>query len=165
MKDEYPLHQVVEIKQKRLDEAERVLKQKRQELENEETKLRTREEELETSKAHYDEKIKQLRDELDAGTTSDKIDQMKNYLHIVEDDLKLRKKKVKEQQELVIKAQEAVEIARLDMLQKQRDIEKLSIHKGEWEKEESKEALRQEAIEQDEIGTIRHVRKKRENKK
>ena len=124
MKEEYPLHQVVEIKQKRLEEAERVLKEKRQLLEEEEEKLRKRQDELATAKTHYDEKIKQLRDELDAGTTSDKIEQMKNYLHIVEDDLKLRKKKVKEQEDAVKKAEEAVEAARQDMLQKQRDIEK-----------------------------------------
>ena len=163
MAEEYPLHQVVEIKQKRLEEAERLLKEKRALLEEEETKLRKCEEEFEKSKAHYDDKIAQLRDELDAGTTSDKIDQMKNYLHIVEDDLKLKKKKVKEQQQAVVKAEEAVEVARQDMLQKQRDIEKLSMHKEEWVKEVKYEERRQEANEQDEIGTIRHVRKKRDN--
>jgi flagellar export protein FliJ len=157
----YPLQQIADIKKRRLEEAEKILQQKREALEQENAKLVSLEEEFQKSRTHYEEKINQLRDELDSGTTSDKVEQMKNYLKIVEDDMKIKKKKVVEQQGAVKTAEEAVEQARMDMLKKQQDVEKLDIHKKQWTKEARKEIQKKEASDQDEIGSAGYVRKKR----
>ena len=135
MKEKYPLEQIVLIKQRRLDEAERFLKAKKEELENEKTKQKTLEEERDKTSNHRDDKIQQLREKLDQGTTTDKIEIMRDYIKVVEEELKQKEVKVQNQIKEVDKAKERVEEARKDMIKKQHDVEKLNTHRKEWTKE------------------------------
>ncbi|MES2345626.1 MAG: type III secretion T3S chaperone, partial [Chlamydiota bacterium] len=73
--------------------------------------------------------------------------------------------KVTEQTKKVTEAAKQVEIARQNLLKKQQDVEKLKIHHKEWEAEMKLELERKEAIEEDEMGSVRHVRKKLNKKK
>ena len=159
----YPLEQVALIKAKRLEEAERVLQEKKALLAKEEEQLAIVEKEKEKVKIHKEAKLAQLRQELDtAGSTTLKIQQMKHYLKDVDEKLKVREAKVKEQQKKVDNANLAVDAARKDMLQKQQDVEKINIHRKEWEKEKKVYLEHLEAIETDELGTTSHIRQKRE---
>ena len=97
----YPLKQVLEVKIKRVEDQEKVVIEKKRLLVLEQDKLKQREAEREKVKKHHDAKLKQLRDTLDQGTTSDKIQQMKAYIKVVKENLKLEDKKVKEQKEQV----------------------------------------------------------------
>lgn len=156
----YPLEQLVQIKQKKLEEAERLLREKKELLIKEQEKLEKVEKERDEVKEHRMAKLTQLREKLDEGTTSDKIQQMKYYLKIVEEKLKQKESKVKEQLKHVEAAEKAVEAAREDLLEKQRDIEKLAMHRKEWDQEMRLIVEHGEAVETDEMGTSMHVRKK-----
>jgi flagellar biosynthesis chaperone FliJ len=158
---EYPLEQLVIIKQKKLEEAERNLQEKKRLLAEAEEKLRKVEAERDKVKTHKDDKLAQLRQTLDEGSTSDKIQQMKQYLKVVDEELKQKETKVKEQKKLVDAAEKNVETARQELFEKQKDVEKLSLHKKEWEKEMRAWAEQEAAIETDELGSGMHTRKKR----
>ena len=161
----YPLEQLAIIKQKRVEEAEKVLKEKRELLAKEEEKFLALCRERDAVKEHKEAKLNQLRETLDAGTTSDKIQQMKNYLKEVTDQLKAKEAKVHTQQKQLDLAKEAVEIARKERIKKQQEVEKLKLHREEWEKELAKEEERIQGIETDELGSSMFVRKTKKGKK
>lgn len=156
----YPLEQVVLIKQKRLEEAEKVLQQKKELLLKEEQKMKKVEEERDVVKHHKDDKLTQLRHELDTGSSSLKIQQMRLYLKEVVEKLKTKELKVIEQKKLLDAAIKAVEVARDDMLKKRLATEKMSLHKEEWGKEQKILEVEKEASEADEIGTTIFTRGK-----
>ena len=159
----YPLAQVVEIKKRRVEQQEEVVRQKKETLEQENRKLIERKKERQKVKDHYDEKLKQLRAELDGETTTDKIKMMKNYLKEVQERLKVEDKKVKEQEDQVKLAEKEVELAIEELRRKRIDVDKLHTHKKDWEVEVRKEEEIINAREEDEMGTIifsKHTREK-----
>ncbi len=83
-KPKYPLEQVATIKQKKLDEAEKVLRDKKLALEKEEEKLKVVEKERDEVKEHRIANLTQIRENMDEGAPSDKIQQMRSYLKIVD---------------------------------------------------------------------------------
>lgn len=160
----YPLEQLAQIKQKKLEEAERALEERKRQLEKEETKLEAVEKERDKVKGHKESKLAQLRKKLDEGTTSDKIQQMKQYLKVVDEQLVQKQAKVKEQQKHVDAAKHQVEEARKDLFKKQQAVEKLKIHRKEWDKEMKAIEEHKESLEGDEIGSAMHtIRKKARN--
>lgn len=161
----YPLQQLADIKKKRLEEAERILREKKELLEKEEEKLRAVQKERDEVLEHKQEKLTQLREELDKGSTSDKIQQMKQYLKVVDEDLALKERKVQDQQKQVDKAAEEVEKARQNYVQKERDVEKIAMHRKEWGKEVRLEELRQEGITTDELGSAMFTLRKQERER
>ncbi len=150
----YPLKQVLEVKIRRVENAEKVVVEKKKALEAEEKKLKEREAERDKTKAHYEAKLTQLRDELDQGTTTDKIMQMKVYLKVAKERVKVEEKKVKDQQDQVEKASKDLQMAQLELRLKRQEVDKLETHKKDWLKEMRKEEEIVEGREQDEIGTI-----------
>jgi flagellar biosynthesis chaperone FliJ len=157
----YPLKQVIEVKQRRVEDAEKVVREKQAALEKEKEKLAQREAERDKIKKHYQDKLKQLRDILDAGTTSPKILQMKVYIKVVDEKLKIEEKKVKEQQEQVKVAQKNLDQAKEDLRIKRQEVDKLLSHKKDWEKEMRKEQEIIEGRDQDELGSIIYVSHRR----
>lgn len=153
----YPLKQVIEVKQRRADDAEKVVKEKQLALNKEKEKLAEREADRDKVKSHKKDKLQQLRDELDGGTTTTKIQQMKVYLKVVDEKLKVEEKKVKDQQEQVKIAEKNLEQAKLDLQRKRQEVDKLLMHKKDWEKEKRKELEVIESREQDELGSIIHT--------
>lgn len=157
----YPLEQIAIIKQKKLDEAEKVLREKKKTLEQETEKLKVVEKERDEVKEHRIAKLTQVREKMDEGAPSDKIQQMRYYLKVVDEKLKTKEQKVKEQLKIVDKAKEQVEIARTDLLKKQQDVEKMQTHRKEWEKEMKAIAEHKEGVESDEMGSSMHQRIRR----
>lgn len=153
----YPLAQVIDVKQRRVEEAEKVVKEKQMLLDKEKEKLAQREAERDKVKEHKQDKLKQLRETLDSGSTSPKIQQMKVYLKVVEEKLKIEEKKVKDQQEQVNIAQKNLDQAREDLRKKRQEVDKLQSHRKDWEKEMRKELEIIEGREQDELGSIVHL--------
>ena len=161
----YPLEQIAIIKQKKLDEAEKTLREKKKVLEREEEKLVAVEKERDEVKDHRFAKLTQLREKMDEGAPSDKIQQMRYYLKVVDEKLKAKELKVKEQQKQVETAKQQVEIARNDLIKKQQDVEKMQMHRKEWEKEMHVLAEQKEAVETDEMGSVLHQRRQVASKK
>lgn len=153
-KEKYPLKQVLEIKQKRVEDAENVVKEKQQVLDQEKEKLAKREQERDKVKQHKADKLKQLRDELDHGTTSPKIQQMKAYLKVVDERLKTEEKKVKEQQDKVAVAQRDLDEAKHQLFLRRQEVDKLQTHRKDWEKMMLKEEEIIEGREMDELGQV-----------
>lgn len=150
----YPLEQVLDLKKKRVEDAERVVLQRVKELEAEEEKLHQVEKERDKVKLHLNEKLLQLRTTLDQGTTSSEILQMKVYIKVVEEELEQANEKVNNQKKQVEAAEKRLEEAKEDVRQKRKEVDKLNLHKKEWQKEVDKEIAVAEQKEQDELGTI-----------
>lgn len=150
----YPLKQILEIKQRRVEEAERVVQEKRDLLRQEVDKLKQRQQERDKVKDHHNAKLNQMREELDHGTTSPVIQQMKAYLKIVKERLQQEEKKVNDQKEQVKIADKNLELAITDLKFKRQEVDKLVTHREDWEKEMRKEEEIIEGREQDELGSI-----------
>jgi flagellar biosynthesis chaperone FliJ len=155
----YPLEQVLEVKKKRVEDAEAVVKQKIRELDDEREKLKKREEERDKVKEHYNEKLQQLRDEFDQGTTSNKIDQIKVYIKVVQERLKSEEKKVKDQQQAVEVAEKNLELAKTHLKARQREQDKIETHKKEWTRDARIELSVLQTREEDEIGSTMFLSK------
>jgi hypothetical protein len=160
----YPLEQLMTIKKNRFDAAVKILEEKKAALIKEEEQLLKVEKERNEVLDHKKAKLQQLRDELDQGTTTDKIQQMKSYLKVVDDRLSEKERKVREQKSRVETAKKQVAVATSEMYAKKKDVEKLEMHRAEWEKELKHWMEQKEGLEQDELGNAAHDRKKREQK-
>ena len=139
------------------------MKEKQLALEKEQQTLAQKEAESDKVKTHHDDKLKQMREEMDEGTTSPKIQQMKAYLKVVKERIGSRRKKVKDQKNQVETAKKNLEIAKNELKIKRQEVDKLITHRKDWTKEIIKELEVIEAREQDEIGSIiftTHHRKK-----
>lgn len=152
----YPLKQILEVKQKRVEDAEKVVKEKQLALEKEEQKLKEKEAERDKVKTHKADKLSQLRQILDEGTTSPKIQQMKAYLKTVDEKLLIEEKKVKDQKEMVVTAEKNLKEAKENLRIKRQEVDKLLMHKKDWEKEMYKALQIIEGREQDELGSVIH---------
>ena len=155
----YPLLEVLEIKHRRVEIAEAVVKEKKKLLEIEQQKLREREAERDKVKNHLKAKIDQLRQLLDEGTTSDKIDRGKIYIKVVQERLAAEEKKVKEQKQQVELAEKNVEIARNQLKDRERERDKLITHRKEWTKEMKKEMEVLSTRAEDELGSTMFLSK------
>ncbi len=122
--EKYPLDQLAQIKQKRLEEAEKVLRDKKEALAREQEKMVQLEKKRDEVKTHYKAKLSQLREKLDEGTSSTKITQMKQYLKLVVEDLAVEEKKVAAQALVV-------ETAEKQGLQVMVFVMRLGLHLGE----------------------------------
>ena len=156
----YPLEQLATIKQKKLEEAERELNGKKEALNKEKEKLKKVEKIRDEAKEHKDNKLQQLRDELDQGTTTDVIQRMKRYLKVVDEDLLTKEQKVTEQEKHVAAAKVQLEEARKVFFQRQKDVEKLKMHRKEWTQEMRVILAHEEGVVTDEIGSAMHIIKK-----
>lgn len=157
----YPLKQVLEVKHKRVEDAEKVVKEKIELLKKEQEKLARAEAERDKVKQHYAEKLQQLREEMDQGTTSPKIQQMKSYIKVVQERLKVEEKKVRDQQDQVEIAEKNLELARQDLARKRQEVDKLVTHEKDWQTELRKEMEIIEGREMDELGNVIFLTNKR----
>ncbi|MEN9654232.1 MAG: hypothetical protein RL235_344 [Chlamydiota bacterium] len=161
--EKYPLEQLVTIKKNRFDQAVKILAEKKALLAKATQKLYELTQDRDATLTHKIAKLDQFRQALDAGTPTDKIQQMKVYLKVVDETLAEKEKKVQAQQKQVDAAQQQVDVATDDMLQKRKDVEKIEMHQKEWETQANRETERKEAIEHDEQGSqIHHTRKRDE---
>ncbi|SYX08528.1 Flagellar FliJ protein [Chlamydia poikilotherma] len=159
----YPLEPVLAIKKDRVDRAEKVVKEKRRLLEIEQEKLREIETARDKVKNHYMQKIQQLRELLDEGTTSDAVLQRKAYIKVVAVQLAEEEEKVNKQKESVLAASKELEKAEVNLAKRRKEEEKTRLHKEEWIKEALKEEAREIEKEQDEMGQLLHqLRKKKQ---
>lgn len=157
-KPKYPLEEIDQIKKKRFEEAEKSLKEKKEFLFKEQTKLNQYMKDLELIKQHKIDKIRQMMDEMEKGTTSDQILVKERYLKVVvEEKLRKEHQKVLQQQKEVQAAQVEVEKARVLLDQRRQDVEKLRLHREDWELEMRKELEAFDVKETDEIGTTIHT--------
>src|ERR1700678_4455344 len=102
--EEYPLQQLIAIKQKKLEDAEKVLREKKKILEKEEAKQAELEKERDAVKEHREAKLSQLRATLDEKPEPVTIIKMKQYLKLVEEKYRQKEAKVKEQIKVVTAA-------------------------------------------------------------
>lgn len=164
-KRQYPLSQLADIKKRRLEEAEKVLKEKRDALDLAEKELITRRKALNASQTLKLEIIEKHYAETKEGTTSNIIDRHDKYIQeVINVKLNEEKKKVDEQKKVVKAAKADLEEARADRLKKHQALEKMHIHEKEWTKDMKKEVAIEEASVADELGTSMHARKMKKGK-
>lgn len=153
----YPLEQILGVKKRRVEEAEKVVQDCKQALKREQEKLVQLQKASDAAKAYYDQKLTQLREALDtAGQSTAKLAPMRVHLQGTKDKWEQEQKKVKEQEKQIEEAEKKVEAALEALKEKRKDLDKIEMHKKEWMKSEHKELLRLEGIEQDELGVLIH---------
>lgn len=160
-KQDYPLKQVLDVKYKRVEDAEKVVVQKKEALEKEKQKLIEREKDRDKAIDHYNAKLIQLRQSLDEGTSSEKILQMKAYLKVAKERVKVEEKKVKDQKDQVEIAAKNLQMAQHELRVKRQEVDKIENHRKDWQKELQKEEQIIEGREQDEIGNVIYLTKSR----
>lgn len=160
----YPLREVLFVKRRRVEQAELVVKEKQKLLEAEKEKLVQREKERDKVQKHLQDKVNQLREEFDRGTTSQKIDQIKVYIKVVQERLKAEEKKVKDQKAQVDVAEKNVEIAKNDLKAREKEEDKIKTHRVEWEKETLKELEVEEVRQEDDLGSTMFLSKYTQSK-
>lgn len=156
----YPFKQLAEIKQKNLETAEINLREKKRILEQEQAHLTKKETERDLVKEHRMEKLQQLRDHMDEGAVPHKIEQMKQYLKLIDEKLMMKQQAVVEQKKKVKFAEEEVAKARKELIECQQDVEKMRLHRKEWDREIRLIEGQKEGVDMDEIGSASHQRKK-----
>lgn len=161
----YPLEQIIKVKERRVEEQEKVVKLKKELLQKEKDKLVEREADRDKAKNHKTDKLVQLRAEMDHGTTTDKITQMKDYLNVAKEKLAIEEKKVKEQEAQVEQAQKALDTEVNLLKVRRQEVDKLQSHKKDWIKEAIKELEIIEGREQDELGSTTYTVHKRKDAK
>jgi len=161
----YPLEQLMLIKKNRFDQALKTLEEKKALLEKAYEKLYDVTQERDKALQHKRDKLQQLRDALDAGSPMDKVQQMKAYMKVVDEKLVEKEKRVVEQQKQVDLAQKQVDLATDEMFQRKKDLEKLEMHKAEWEKEVKYWSEQKEAAVHDEQGSATYMLQKQEKKR
>ena len=162
----YPLEQVLDVKQKRVDDAERELEKKRRELEVEKEKLETCKEERQKVQDHLDEQYVLYEEVLSGLTTPDKILQLRRYIESVMQKLKIEDDKVIAQEREVRNAEIAVKEAKENWRLRRKELDKMETHKESWMEEANFEYQRELAKELDELGSImflNHLKKMKEN--
>jgi flagellar export protein FliJ len=159
----YPLVEVIRIKKRRLDEAEKVLREKKEHLDKEKQKLEQCQKEYDTAKQIFDNYLQKLREAMDQGDPTSKIEQHKIHLKDLKERFLVAQKKLEAQKKAVKLAEEAVEIARADYQLKEKELEKLHIHKSEWLQAMNLEVQRKEDVAMDDISTSSFSRKKKES--
>ena len=150
----YPLAQILQVKKKRVEDAENLVRTLMHELQKQEEILDQKKQERDKVKTHYQDKLLQFRTLLDGGTTSPKIQEMKVYLKLVQEKLVIEENKVNEQQKIVAAAKLKVDEAKVELKRKQQEVDKLIEHRKDWMAEMKKEQDIQEGREQDELGSI-----------
>lgn len=163
MSESYPLEQVLDVKKKRVEDAEKVVKEKEAALEKAQSQKDKAQQAYDKVKQHQQDKMNQLRNALDEGTTSDEIIQMKNYLKVVEENLATELKKVQDAEKVVNEKKAELETAKEIVKEKQKEVDKLVTHRQHWAEEIKKEQEQKEAKEQDELGSIMFSAQKRKN--
>jgi flagellar biosynthesis chaperone FliJ len=155
----YPLEQLMTIKKNRFDQAVKLLEEKKKLLEQAHARLHAAMQERDEVSKHKTDKIDQMRQALDAGVSSTKIQQMKVYVKVVQEQLDTKEKVVIQKQQEVNTAQQQVDLATQELFQRKKDLEKLEIHKAEWEKQVRVWTERKEGLEGDELGSAAFARK------
>lgn len=149
----YPLEQIIKVKEKRVEDQEKVVQEKERLLEKEKQKLLEREADRDKAKDHLAKKLAQIRHEMDQGTTTDKIQQMRAYLNVAKEKLQIEEKKVADQKAQVELAKEALQKEK-DLLKiKRQEVDKLKSHKIDWLKAARLEQEVIEGRELDELGS------------
>lgn len=159
----YPLERVMDIKKRRVEEAEKVVQEKKKELEKEKEKLKKCEEERDKVVQHKQDKLNQLRQALDDGTTTDKIILMKNYIKIVDEKIIVEQKKVDQQAEQVKLAEKNLEVAQEALRMRRQEVDKLKTHKEDWTKQMRRQMELDQEKEMDEIGQVLYSIHQRRN--
>ncbi len=157
----YPLAQVLDIKRRRVDEAEKNVKLKEESLRKELQILEEKKAARDKVQQHHDDKLRQLRNEMDTGTTTEKITQGKVYLKVCQEKVIIENKKVAEQQEQVELAERNVEVAKQELKKRRTDVDKFVNHRKDWLKDQQKEIAIQEERDEDELGSLMHNLRKR----
>lgn len=158
---EYPLLQVLDVKKRRLEAAEKIVAERKAALEIEQEKLRQLEIQRDKVQKHYREKLDQFRRILDEGTTTDKIQQSKVYIKLTEEKLRVEQERVTKQTAEVDTARQSLAQSREVWREHQREVDKIVKHREEWTKETLAEIELQESNEQDELGNLIHLSNQR----
>ncbi|RDB31822.1 type III secretion T3S chaperone [Candidatus Similichlamydia laticola] len=150
----YPLEQVLAVKKRRAEIAEREMHEKQNILLQEREQLLYIKKQRDQVKQHHIDKLNQLRSILDREARTNALQRARNYVDLVAERLRTEEERVQKQQHQVDTAEAAFEMARQVWLQRRKEVEKIEKHRKEWLQIAWKEFRKEEAKYIEEVGTL-----------
>lgn len=153
----YPLEQVLAVKRRRAEAAEREAQEAQSALKREQEQLQKAQEQRNKVKQHYTDKLNQLRNILDHESRTDDLQLARNYVNLVANKLRTEEERVQKQQYQVDAAEAAFEMAKQKWKKHLKEVEKIDKHRKEWMYIALKESRKQEDKEIEEVGTLMYL--------
>lgn len=155
----YRLQAVQDMRQRAKDQAAELVALRRQELADAETELKRRKKAVLECRKNQEIQAEKLMTEFLKGVTAQSIIGHRTYIDALKDEEKILRNRVDEQQLVVEKAEQQVEIAVQALVEATKELKVIETHREKWETETRKELERKEQKMNDEIGSNLYQRK------
>jgi flagellar export protein FliJ len=154
----YRLEIVLNVREKKKEEAARFVARRRQELLDAERELNRREKFLAACRRQLVETNDKLMSEYSAGAAAGKIVSHRDFLQVLKEREEILKKSVAEQINNVRYAEQLVEEALAQLAEAFKELRIIEKHKEHWQATQKQESQKREQKLNDEIGAILHRR-------
>lgn len=147
----YRLQPVLDKREKKKKDAEKILADARAEVERQKQILKQREEDIEKAIQKKDKYTVDLRTKMDAGMETGKITAGKAYIEVLKQNVVTAQKKAEEQKKVVESAEKKVQAAVAGVAEATKEMKVIEKHKENWQDTERREAEEKEDKEQEEV--------------
>lgn len=155
----YRLQAVQDMRQRAKDQAAEVVAVRRQELADAEAELKSRKNAVFECRKKQEFQAEKLMTEFLTGVSAKNIIGHRTYIDALKEEEKDLRKRVDEQQIVVEKAKQNVEIAVQALVEATKELKVIETHREKWETETRKELERKEQKMNDEIGSNLYQRR------
>jgi flagellar export protein FliJ len=159
-KEPYRLEAVLTLRQRAEDEAKEELARKLRALRAEEKELQNRKDALAAHQRKRAEWIREQTQSMGKGGAAQEIQRMNRYGERLRDEEQRIADRIPPQEEKVEEAKAAVEVARLALVEAQKQKKAIETHKEDWIRQKKKDREAREELQMDEIGQTIHTRGK-----
>lgn len=159
----YRLQPVLDKREKKKKDAEKILADARAEVERQKQILKQREEDIEKAIQKKDKYTADLRTKMDAGMETGKITAGKAYIEVLKQNIVTAQKKAEEQKKVVESAEQKVQVAVAGVAEATKEMKVIEKHKENWQDAERKEAEEKEDKEQEEVAQSMYQQRKRQS--
>lgn len=151
MAEKYRLQPVLDKREKKKKDAEKILAAARAEVERQKQVLKQREEDVEKAIQKKDKYTADFMTKMQAGMDSGKITASKAFIEVLKQNIVTAQKKVEEQKKVVETAEQKVQIAVAGVAEATKEMKVIEKHKENWQDAVRKEIEEKEDKEQEEV--------------
>jgi flagellar export protein FliJ len=147
----YRLQPVLDKREKKKKDAEKILADARAEVERQKQILKQREEDIEKAVQKKDKYTADLRTKMDAGMETGKITAGKAFIEVLKQNIVTAQEKAEEQRKVVESAEQKVQAAVAGVAEATKEMKVIEKHKENWQDVVRKEIEEKEDKEQEEV--------------
>lgn len=147
----YRLQPVLDKREKKKKDAEKVLADARAQLEKQNAILKQREEDVVKAVEKKDQYTKDLMAKMQAGMETGKITAGKMYIEVLKQNIVVAQKKVEDQKKVVQSCEQKVQAAVTQLTEATKEMKVIEKHKENWQEGVKREIEEKEDREQEEV--------------